>query len=126
MEKEELENMRRVIRLTMIRIGIRCDMVGFRYLCHGVELVIKDQNLLHNLCKRLYPEIAEEYAVENICSVERGMRHAIENTYINKSFGELNKLFKTQLYTIDDKPTVGELIELVAQYYLLGLYKENI
>lgn len=70
-------------------------------------------------------ELLDMRRIIKLALIRIGIRHAIENTYINKSFAELNKMFKTQLYTINDKPTVGELIRLVAEYYNLGLYKEN-
>ncbi len=123
MSDEELFNMRKVIKLAFIRIGIRCDMIGFKYLCKAVEFVILEEDLLHNLCKGLYPKIAEEYGVKKVGSVERCMRHSIDDTAEIKSFAELNKMFNCLLFAIDDKPTVGELIHLVAQYYLLELYK---
>lgn len=125
MSNEELLNMRKIVKLAFIRIGIRCDMSGFRYLCKAVEFVILDESLLHSLCKRLYPMIASEFNLDNVGTVERCMRHAIENTAEIKSFVEINKMYNCLIFTIDDKPTVGELIHLVAQYYLLGLYKEN-
>ncbi len=125
MDEKELLDMRRIIKLALIRIGIRCDLIGFNYLCFAIELVILKPSLIHNLCKGLYLAVGQKFKIENENCVERSIRHAIENTYINKSFAELNKMFKTQLYTINDKPTVGELIRLVAEYYNLGLYKEN-
>lgn len=125
MDEKELIEMRRVIKLALIRIGIRCDLIGFNYLCFAIELVIQQPNLIHNLCKGLYVAISKKFSVKKENCVERSIRHAIDDTYINKSFAELNKMFKTQLYTIDDKPTVGELIRLVAEYYTLGLYKER-
>ncbi len=122
MEEKELLSMRKIIKLTLIKIGIRCDLVGFNYLCCAIELVILKPSLIHNLCKGLYTEVGKRFeAIKDNC-VERSIRHAIENTYINKSFAELNKMFNTQLYTINDKPTAGELIRLVAEYYCLGLY----
>lgn len=125
MDEKELLDMRRIIKLALIRIGIRCDLIGFNYLWFAIELVILKPSLIHNLCKGLYLAVGQKFKIENENCVERSIRHAIENTYINKSFAELNKMFKTQLYTINDKPTVGELIRLVAEYYNLGLYKEN-
>ena len=125
MDEKELLDMRRIIKLALIRIGIRCDLIGFNYLCFAIELVILKPSLIHNLCKGLYLAVGQKFKIENENCVERSIRHAIENTYINKSFAELNKMFKTQLYTINDKPTVGELIRLDAEYYNLGLYKEN-
>lgn len=122
MDNKELSTMRKIIKLTLIRIGIRCDLIGFSYLCYAIELVILNPQLIHSLCKDLYTKVSEKFNVKKDSCVERSIRHAIENTYINKSFAELNKLFKMQLYTVDDKPTAGELIRLVAEYYNLGLY----
>jgi hypothetical protein len=34
-------------------------------------------------------------------------------------------MFGAKLYTIHDKPTAGELIRLVAEYYNLELYKND-
>lgn len=126
MEEKELLNMRKIIKLTLIRIGIRCDLIGFSYLCFAIELVIQNPKLIHNLCKGLYIEVGKKFDTNKDSCVERSIRHAIENTYINKSFSELNRMFKTQIYTINDKPTAGELIRLVAEYYSLGLYKESL
>lgn len=123
MDNNELENMRNIIKLTLIRIGIRCDLAGFNYLCYAIELVVLNPSLIHNLCKRLYIEIGKKFEVKKDNCVERSIRHAIENTFINKSFSELNKMFNIQLYELNDKPTSGELIRLVAEYYNLGLYK---
>lgn len=125
MNDEELSNMRKVIKLALIRIGIRCDLIGFSYLCYAIELVILEPELIHCLCKDLYIKVSKKFDVKKDNCVERSIRHAIENTYVNKSFAELNKMFKMQLYTIDDKPTAGELIRLIAEYYNLELYKSN-
>ena len=123
MDEKELLDMRRIIKLALIRIGIRCDLIGFNYLCFAIELVILKPSLIHNLCKGLYLAVGQKFKIENENCVERSIRHAIENTYINKSFAELNKMFKTQLYTINDKPTVGELIRLVAEYFNIYIRK---
>ena len=123
--EEKLEEMRKIIKLAFIRIGIRCDLVGFAYLCYAVELVILEPGIDKNLCKGLYAKIEEHFKVEKTSSVERSIRHAIDFTQGTKSFAELNRMFKTYLYTVDEKPTAGELIRLVAEYYNLGLYKED-
>lgn len=124
MEEKEVERLRRIVKLAFIRIGVRCDLIGFKYLCLAVELVVRRPELLQNLCKGLYTEVGNKYMAENSASVERSIRHAIDNTMVNKSFAELNRMFKSELYTVNEKPTAGELIRLVAEYYLLGLYNE--
>ena len=121
-----LNNARRIIKLAFIKIGVRCDLIGFSYLCYAVELVIQKPSLIHNLCKGLYSEISKKFNACNDGCVERSIRHAIENTYLNKSFIELNQMFNIQLYAMEDKPTAGELIRLVAEYYNLGLYKQDL
>lgn len=126
MENEiiDLDNMRKVVKLALIKIGLRCDMIGFDYLCYGIEKVIEEPQQIHNLCKGLYVDIAKKFNLENVACVERNIRHCIDNTLDEKSFSRLNEMFHTLLYAIDEKPTVGELIRLMAEYYLLGLYME--
>ena len=123
MDRDELEHMRKIIKLTLIKIGIRCDLLGFNYLCYAVELVVLRPALIHNLCKGLYVEIGKHFNVKNPSSVERSIRSAIDNTAFTKSFAALNKMFGANLYGIDEKPTAGELIRLVAEFFLLDLYK---
>lgn len=124
MDSKELKEMRKIIKLTFLKIGIRCDLAGFGYLCYGVELLILNPNLTHGLCKKLYVLISKKFDVEKDLCVERCIRHAIDNTYTNRTFSELNKMFDFKLYGINDKPTAGELIRLVAEYYNLKLYPE--
>lgn len=122
---EDLFKMRKVIKYTLIRIGFRVDLIGFSYLCYAIELVILNPKLIHNLCKGLYVQVGEKFMVNNDLCIERSIRHSIENTYINKSFSEINKLFKMEIFSINDKPTCGELIKLVAEYYNLSLYEND-
>lgn len=124
MNEIDLNNARRVFKLAFIKIGIRCDLLGFTYLCCAAELVLQNPNVIHKLSKGLYSKIAEIYVSSENC-VERGIRHVIEDTYVNKGFMELNRMYKIPLYTIHDKPTAGELIKLVSEYYALGLYKHD-
>ena len=123
--EEELEHARKIIKLTFIKIGIRCDMIGYSYLCYAVELVLQKPELIHSLCKGLYAQIGEHFKVTKFNSVERSIRSAIDNTAFSKSFVELNKMFGANLYDVDEKPTAGELIRLAAEYYLLELYKTD-
>lgn len=117
----DIEKIRRIIKFAFIKIGIRCDLVGFNYLCKAVELVILEPDMINHLCKKLYPALCEIFHVNN---VERNMRTAIENTYINKQYLELNHLLHTNIFTKYEKPTVGELIRLISEFYNLGFYKE--
>lgn len=126
MDEKEVATMRREIKLALMRAGIRCDLVGFSYLCYAVELVIQEPELINCLCKDLYVQISQKFNARNDNCVERSIRHAIDQTASTKTFKGLNNMFGVELYSKDDKPTSGELIRLIAEYYQLGLYKEVI
>lgn len=125
MSEEKLFEIRKVVTMTLIKIGIRCDLCGFDYLRYAIELVIQDPTLTRGVCKRLYVMISEHFNVSNVACVERNIRHAIETTYIFKNFNNLNQIIGMDVFTIKEKPTVGELIRIIAEYYSLGLYKEE-
>lgn len=126
MNPEELEKMRKIIKLALIKIGMRCDLIGFSYLCYGVELVVQNPKLINRLCKDLYVQISEKFNVKNVYCVERSIRHAIDKVLENNGFEELNKMFKSKLYGKNEKPTSGELIRLISEYYVLGLYENDV
>ena len=119
----EFKKIELVTKLTMLKIGIKRDLDGFDYLCYAVQHVLKNNLTLFNLHKGLYVEVAKHFDVSTL-DVERGIRHAINSTSENVSFDGLNELFGFLLYTIDDKPTIAELIRLVAEVYRLQLYKK--
>ncbi|MBR1890453.1 MAG: sporulation initiation factor Spo0A C-terminal domain-containing protein [Clostridia bacterium] len=120
--QSEVEN---VTKLTLIKMGVRSDLIGFQYLTCAVRLVVEEPNLIHNLCGGLYVRVGQVCNITAIGCVERSIRHVIENTYINRGFTSLNKMFNTNIYSVKDKPTAGELINLLAEYYKLGLYKTS-
>jgi len=122
--KINLEEVRKEIKLVLLRIGVRCDFSGFNYLTYGVELVIQNPNLINFLCTELYVKIAEHFEVQNIDCIERSMRHAISYVEKTKGFKALNDIFHAELYTNGKRPTTGELIQLLTEYYNAGLYKE--
>lgn len=124
MEEKEFERMTKIIRLTLLRIGIRNDLKGFLYLCKAIEIVILNPYSVHRLCKSVYAEVAKAFNIK-VDSIERDIRHAIEDNYINRDFLEFNRMFNLELFTIHDKPTVGEFIKLVAEYYNLGLARRD-
>lgn len=126
MSDEKLFEMRKVVTMTLIKIGIRCDLCGFDYLRYAIELVILDPTLTRGVCKGLYVKVSEHFNIQNSNCVERNIRHAIDNTYVFKNFNNLNAMIGMQVFTLKDKPTVGELIRIVAEYYNLGLYKEKV
>ena len=124
MTKTELEDMRKVVKLALLKLGIRCDLAGFGYICYGVELVVLNPNLIHSLCKDLYVSISKHFKTKSTCCVERNIRHAIDKAFCN-GCKTLNDMFGVTLFEKNEKPKSGELINLMYEYYTLGLYKSD-
>ncbi len=124
MSKNNTKEIQKEVNIAVMKSGVRCDLAGFRYLCCAVELVLKNSELVNSLCKDLYSLVAKEFGIENSRSVERSIRHAIDQTASTKTFSGLNKMFGVALYNKNEKPTAGELIRLLAEYCRLEMYKK--
>ncbi len=118
----ETKEIEKVVKLALIRIGIKCDLVGFSYLSKAVELVIETPSKLYKLSK-LFEEVAKIYDVKNPFRVEANIQNAITLTYNTKGFSAINDLYNMKIIEKGYKPTTAEIINLVAEYYLLGIYK---
>ncbi len=125
MSESEKVQAKKVIRYALIRIGFRMDQTGFQYLSCAIELVITYPMLLHNMVKGLFQEVCYIYNIEKVSSVQGAIRNMIDTTFYNHSFMEINKMFNIDLFTIDDKPSCGQIIGLIAEYYNLKLYKSE-
>lgn len=113
-----------IVKLFLIKIGMKCSLNGFAYLCHAADLVANDPNLIYDLCNNVYVQTAKYFDIENSNCIERSIRHAIDHLANSNGFSLLNKIFKTELYSKHDKPTSGEFIKLCAQYYNLQMYDD--
>ncbi|MGN1201232.1 MAG: sporulation initiation factor Spo0A C-terminal domain-containing protein [Candidatus Caccovivens sp.] len=112
----------KIVKLTLIRIGVKCDLIGFSYLAKAIEYAIAEPMQVYNL-KGLFADVAKFYGVKNPFRVEANIQNAITFTYNNKGFDVLNKLFGMEVVKKGYKPTSAEVIKLVAEYYEMGLYK---
>ena len=126
MEPIDKSNLRKIIRYSLIKVGIKCDLVAFNYLCYAVELVILNSDLSTNLYENIYAKIAEKFSAKSISCVERSIRTAIDTLANTKGFSTLNKMFNSELFSPYEKPTPGEFINLMAEYHRTGLYKNPI
>lgn len=120
----EQENIRRTVKLALLKIGMRCDFSGFNYLSYAIELVIQDPSLINSLCTNLYVQIMKHFGAKSTSCVERSMRHAISDIERKRGFETLNVMFGAPLFINGGRPTAGELIRLIAEYYNTGLYKQ--
>ena len=105
--------MEKEIMVYISRIGISARVKGFKYLTDGIGMVIEDNDLLEAVTKELYPAIAKKNNT-SIASVEKAIRHAIRNAWINGCFEAMENHFCSKRFQVTKKPTNSEFIAYVA------------
>ncbi len=118
---KEREN---VIKYALIKLGVKCDLIGFTYLVKAIEIVVEQPLLAYNL-KKLFAAVAKEFNITKIFRVEANIQNAISQAYNANGLHGINEMYGLEIFKPDHKPTTAEIIKLVAEYYNLGLYKKE-
>ena len=101
-----------------LSVGIPAHIKGYQFLREAIKLTIEEPNIINSITKRLYPAVAEIFDTTP-SKVERAIRHAIEVAWNRGKIENINNLFGMKVYGINDKPTNGEFIALVADKMLV-------
>ena len=120
---EQSDEMEKIIRLALIKIGIKCDLKGYFYLTKAIKLVIDDPLLVFDM-KSVYKKIAQIYKLKDCYRVEANVLNAINYMFESHGIEGINALFKMEILKSDRKPNVAEFIQLICEYYSLGLYND--
>lgn len=96
-------------------LGVPTSLLGYYYICVGVSVISDESNQSRNLMD-VYKLIAEIFDIST-SRVERGIRHAIEVSYMNNS-DELNKLFNGSVNLLKRKPQNTEFLHTTALKYM--------
>lgn len=81
-----------LVRQRLDTFGISSNLKGYSYINTAVSLVLNNRRLIHSVTKHLYPEIGKQHGATGV-QVERSIRHAIENTWLNGDPEMLEKYF---------------------------------
>ena len=95
------------------QVGIPAHLKGYMYLRTAILMVYSDIELLGQITKRLYPNIARQYST-TASRVEKAIRHAIEVAWNRGNTETLNGLFGYTISNGKGKPTNSEFIALIA------------
>ena len=101
------------ISAIFLTIGIPAHIKGYQYLREAVRMVMDNPELMSRITKELYPGIAHRFGTTS-SKVERAIRHAIEVAWNRGRIDALDEAFGKNVCSLDDKPTNGEFIALVA------------
>ncbi len=95
------------------RMGIPASIKGYHFIREAVAMAVQDSEVMIGITKGLYPDIAKMYHT-TASKVERAIRHAIENAW--KKNGK-SIYFEISGYLMEDKPTNGQFIAILAEYF---------
>ncbi len=101
------------IATMFLTIGMPAHIKGYQFLREAVKMVMDQPDLINRITKELYPGIAHRFNTTS-SKVERAIRHAIEVAWGRGRIDVINQVFGSNVCTLDNKPTNGEFIALVA------------
>lgn len=78
------------LRKFLIKIGISANLQGHFYILDAVELISSQQ--IHTSLTTVYEVLSEKYD-KRPCRIERGIRHAITQSY--KKYNTLKAIYDT-------------------------------
>ena len=95
-------------------IGVRTNLVGYRFTVYAVELVCSDPTYLRKVTGRLYTDVAKVFGATS-SNVERGIRHCIETAFECGSMDTIQAVFGHTVDPDKGKPTNSQFISAVAE-----------
>ena len=108
-KKIKLEN---EITEILHEVGIPAHIKGYQYLREAIMMVVNDIDIINQITKQLYPEIAEKYKTTP-SRVERAIRHAIEVAW-GRGTDTVESIFGYTVSASKGKPTNSEFIAMIA------------
>ena len=94
-------------------VGVPAHIKGYQYLREAIMLVVNNIDIINQITKQLYPEIAEKYNTTP-SRVERAIRHAIEVAWGRGEQSTVENIFGYTVSASKGKPTNSEFIAMIA------------
>lgn len=113
-EKENKEdNLEALVTNIIHEIGVPAHIKGYQYLREAIMMVVENIDMINQITKQLYPEIAHKYKTTS-SRVERAIRHAIEVAWGRGRLDVMEKIFGYTVNASKGKPTNSEFIAMIA------------
>lgn len=110
------------IRVTNIihEVGVPAHIKGYQYLRDGIIMVVNNIEVINQITKQLYPDLAKKYKTTP-SRVERAIRHAIEVAWNRGQIDTVESIFGYTVNSNKGKPTNSEFIAMIADKLRLDL-----
>jgi len=94
-------------------IGVPAHIRGYLYIREAITMVYHNIEILGNITKVLYPEVARSFNTTS-SRVERAIRHAIEVAWVRGNIDAISDIFSYTISYHKSKPTNSEFIAMIA------------
>ena len=94
-------------------VGVPAHIKGYQYLRDGIIMAVNDVDIINQITKQLYPDLAKKYRTTP-SRVERAIRHAIEVAWNRGQIESMESLFGYTVNSNRGKPTNSEFIAMIA------------
>lgn len=119
-QKKNEENLEALVTNIIHEVGVPAHIKGYQYLREAIMMVVKDTEVINQITKQLYPEIACKYKTTP-SRVERAIRHAIEVAWGRGEQSAVENIFGYTVSAAKGKPTNSEFIAMISDKLRLEL-----
>ena len=110
---KESQNLEAMVTNIIHEVGVPAHIKGYQYLRDGIMMVVDDIEIINQITKQLYPDLAKKYKTTP-SRVERAIRHAIEVAWGRGQIDTVNNIFVYTISSNKGKPTNSEFIAMIA------------
>ena len=119
-EKKNEDSLEALVTNIIHEVGVPAHIKGYQYLREAIMMVVNDIDIINQITKQLYPDIAQKYHTTP-SRVERAIRHAIEVAWGRGDQQTVEKIFGYTISAAKGKPTNSEFIAMIADKLRLEL-----
>ena len=118
--KKSEENLEALVTNVIHEVGVPAHIKGYQYLREAIIMVVNDIEVINQITKSLYPQIAHKFNTTP-SRVERAIRHAIEVAWGRGQQEAVENIFGYTISASKGKPTNSEFIAMIADKLRLEL-----
>ena len=118
--KKDVNNLEALVTNLIHEVGVPAHIKGYQYLREAIMMVVNDIEVINQITKQLYPDIAKKFHTTP-SRVERAIRHAIEVAWSRGKADEVENIFGYTISAAKGKPTNSEFIAMIADKLRLEL-----
>ncbi len=118
--KKDEDSLEALVTNVIHELGVPAHIKGYQYLREAIMMVINDIDIINQITKQLYPDIAKKFKTTP-SRVERAIRHAIEVAWARGEQQAVERIFGYTISAAKGKPTNSEFIAMIADKLRLEL-----